>query len=69
METVIAEEYKDFDIWTFVQLDSRIGQNTINLGIHCKKIRKTLDVSLFCPYWVSNKTNTHMYIKVIFSKN
>ncbi|XP_025082324.1 vacuolar protein sorting-associated protein 13C-like [Pomacea canaliculata] len=29
---------------------------SLDLGLHCKLNKGTLDVSLFCPYWMINKT-------------
>ena len=35
-----------------------------NLGLHCKKNEGCLDVTVYCPYWMVNKTGQDIYYKV-----
>lgn len=35
-----------------------------DLGLHCKLNKGTLDVSLFCPYWMINKTGKWLAYRV-----
>ncbi|KAK9701873.1 SHR-binding domain of vacuolar-sorting associated protein 13, partial [Popillia japonica] len=55
----IAENPPEFSVWTF---DSFQGSRklSIDLGLHCLNENGTLVLSLYCPFWMLNKSQLNL---------
>ncbi|KAK7096181.1 hypothetical protein V1264_005509 [Littorina saxatilis] len=58
----LQKNMPDLTIWEFVAYNGS-QKLTMELGLHSKLVKGSLDVSLFCPYWLLNKTERKLYYR------
>ncbi|KAK9871302.1 hypothetical protein WA026_011571 [Henosepilachna vigintioctopunctata] len=51
----IPEEMEEFTVWTFASYDGS-AKVMLNLGVHRKTRNETIELELYCPFWMLNKT-------------
>ncbi|KAJ8973733.1 hypothetical protein NQ317_012872 [Molorchus minor] len=51
----ISAEHEEFSVWTFNSYDSA-AKMTLDLGMHTLDKNGSLIMSLYCPFWMLNKT-------------
>lgn len=51
----ISSEDEEFSVWTFNNYDSSIKM-ILNLGAHRIKKNGTIQLTIYCPFWMLNKT-------------
>lgn len=61
--TEISADPQENSIWTFESFDS-VTEMSFSLGVHYQNIRGTLQLSLYCPFWMVNKTGLMLSYRV-----
>lgn len=65
---LLRVDIPDLSLWTF---HSFVGSQKIemDLGFHCKKASGSMDLSLYSPYWMINKTGQRVLYKASDSED
>lgn len=64
----MPENAPEFAVWSFDSHDS-VLKMTLDLGMHCTEVNGSQHFSLYCPFWMLNKTGLPLAYRVslIFS--
>lgn len=58
----LQKNMPELTIWEFNAYESH-NKVSLELGLHCKVNKASLDVSVYSPYWLLNKTGRTLYYK------
>lgn len=59
----ISSTQPEFSVWQFDSHDS-VAKMTLDLGMHVLNENGTVVMSLYCPFWMLNKTGLMLSYKV-----
>ncbi|XP_065940396.1 intermembrane lipid transfer protein VPS13A isoform X3 [Magallana gigas] len=60
---LLSTEFPELSMWTFSALFKGSQKISLILGLHCKENEGCLDMSIYSPYWMVNKTGMTLYYK------
>lgn len=61
--TEVPQDPKENSVWTFYSYDSKT-EMTFCLGVHYEKLKGSLIMSVYCPFWMVNKTGLMLSYRV-----
>lgn len=68
IKTEIPADPAEFIVWTFNSYDSS-GSTSLQLGVHFENLNNGLTMTVYCPFWLINKTGLNLSYRVSpFSK-
>ncbi|KAG5677846.1 hypothetical protein PVAND_007566 [Polypedilum vanderplanki] len=59
IKTEIPAEPAEFIVWTFNSYDSA-GSTSLQLGVHFENLNNGLTMTVYCPFWMLNKTGLNL---------
>lgn len=63
MKTEIPADPAEFIVWTFNSYDSS-GSTSLQLGVHFENLNSGLTMTVYCPFWMLNKTGLTLSYRV-----
>jgi hypothetical protein len=63
LKTEIPADPAEFIVWTFNSYDSA-GATSLQLGIHFENSNNGLTMTVYCPFWMLNKTGLNLSYRV-----
>ncbi|XP_078330281.1 intermembrane lipid transfer protein VPS13A-like isoform X6 [Crassostrea virginica] len=60
---LLSTEFPELSMWTFTASFKGPQSISLILGLHCKENEGCLDMSIYSPYWMINKTGKTLYYK------
>lgn len=63
IKTEIPADPAEFIVWTFNSYDSA-GSTSLQLGVHFENLNNGLTMTVYCPFWMLNKTGLTLSYRV-----
>lgn len=63
VKTEIPADPAEFIVWTFNSYDSS-GSTSLQLGVHFENLNSGLTMTVYCPFWMLNKTGLTLSYRV-----
>lgn len=63
IKTEIPTDPAEFIVWTFNSYDSA-GSTSLQLGVHFENLNNGLTMTVYCPFWMLNKTGLTLSYRV-----
>jgi vacuolar protein sorting-associated protein 13A/C len=59
----VPAEPPEFGVWTFSSYDSA-GKTSLQLGVRFENLNNGLTMTIYCPFWMLNKTGLNLSYRV-----
>lgn len=59
----LPKDISEFSVWNFNSYDS-VSQMTLSLGLHMMNEKGSIVMTLYCPFWMLNKTGLTLSYRV-----
>jgi vacuolar protein sorting-associated protein 13A/C len=66
IKTEIPAEPAEFIVWTLNSYDSA-GKTSMQLGVRFENLNNGLTMTVYCPFWMLNKTGLNLSYRVSFA--
>lgn len=63
IKTEIPADPAEFIVWTLNSYDSS-GSTSLQLGVHFENLNNGLTMTVYCPFWMLNKTGLTLSYRV-----
>lgn len=63
VKTEVPADPQEYGVWTFNSYDSA-GKTSLQLGVRFEKLNNGLTMTIYCPFWMLNKTGLNLSYRV-----